>query len=131
MDDCIFCKLGAAEDGKFIYRDDYVFAIPDIFPSSKGHTLVIPRAHMANILDAPDDTVSKLFSLAKRIALKQTSALKADGIKISTNSGSAQDVFHFHIHVKPVYSKPPQGFEANRAMTPSEQEEIASLLKIQ
>ena len=131
MDDCIFCKLGADEGGTFIYRDDAVFAIPDRFPSAKGHTLVIPRSHVANILNASDDIVSKLFSLAKKVALKQTSALKADGIKISANAGTAQDIFHFHIHVIPVYLKPPQGFIGGRTMTPAEREEVISLLSIQ
>jgi histidine triad (HIT) family protein len=60
MTDCIFCKIINKEvPSEIVYEDDFVVAFMDIHPASKGHTLVVPKKHSANILEADDETVKQ------------------------------------------------------------------------
>ncbi|HVC57853.1 MAG TPA: HIT family protein [Candidatus Acidoferrales bacterium] len=131
--DCIFCKIGASESGNFIYKDESVFVVPDKFPSSKGHVLVITREHIPDILSAPDDLVKSAFTIAREIGNRQKAVLEAEGVRITTNIGKAagQDIFHTHIHVIPFYTKPHEGFVKFKQLKDEEAEELVSLLKIQ
>ena len=105
-DNCIFCKLA---NGVFptatVYEDDDFRAILDIEPAAKGHVLLIPKAHMANLLEADDATLAKALPLAKKIANAVKEALSCDGVNILQNNCEAawQSVFHLHIHIIPRY----------------------------
>ncbi|HUY70549.1 MAG TPA: HIT family protein [Candidatus Baltobacteraceae bacterium] len=131
--ECIFCDIGAADGGKFIYRDESVFAILDKFPSSRGHALVITRAHITDMLSATDDLVKSAFTIAREIGNRQKAVLGAETVRITTNIGKAavQDIFHAHIHVIPFYAKPHSGFVKFQQMKEEEAGELVSLLKIQ
>jgi len=102
--DCIFCKIveGNIPSSK-VYEDDKVLAILDIAPVSKGHVLVLPKKHMGDLTDVPDNLMQSLFSAAKKIGKVQKKVLKADGFNIGMNNGAAagQVVFHAHVHVIP------------------------------
>lgn len=106
-DDCIFCKLA---NGVFptnmIYEDDDFAVILDADPVSKGHALILPKEHAANIYELPDETAAKLFPLAKKLATKMTDILSADGFNILQNNGetAGQTVFHFHMHLIPRFA---------------------------
>ena len=106
-DDCIFCKLA---NGVFptnmIYEDDDFAVILDADPVSKGHALILPKEHAANIYEFPDETAAKLFPLAKKLATKMTDILSADGFNILQNNGetAGQTVFHFHMHLIPRFA---------------------------
>lgn len=106
-DDCIFCKLA---NGVFptnmIYEDDDFAVILDADPVSKGHALILPKEHAANIYELPDETAAKLFPLAKKLATKMTDVLSADGFNILQNNGetAGQTVFHFHMHLIPRFA---------------------------
>ena len=73
--------------------------------ASKGHALILPKAHAANIYEISDDMAAKAMILAKKMATKMTEALKCDGFNIVQNNGepAGQTVFHFHMHLIPRY----------------------------
>ena len=106
MSDCIFCKIANGEiPSATLYEDEDFRVILDLGPASKGHALILPKAHAANIYEISDDMAAKAMILAKKMATKMTEALKCDGFNIVQNSGepAGQTVFHFHMHLIPRY----------------------------
>ena len=104
MSDCIFCKIANGEiPSATLYEDEDFRVILDLGPASKGHALILPKAHAANIYEISDDMAAKAMILAK--ATKMTEALKCDGFNIVQNNGepAGQTVFHFHMHLIPRY----------------------------
>lgn len=105
-ENCIFCKLSNhVFDTNMIYEDDDFAVILDLSPAAKGHALILPKEHYANIYELPEDLTSKAFLLAKKMASHLTEKLKCDGFNIVQNNGetAGQTVFHFHIHLIPRY----------------------------
>ena len=103
---CIFCKIAAGEiPSKTIYEDGDFRVILDISPASKGHALIIPKEHYADIYGLPDDLAGKVMVLAKKLAAHMTEALGCDGFNLVQNNGevAGQTVFHFHMHMIPRY----------------------------
>ncbi|MDB5505759.1 MAG: hypothetical protein JWR75_397 [Devosia sp.] len=88
-----------------VYDDDTALVVLDLFPQSRGHTLVIPRAPSRNLLDADPVTLSVMLPLVQRVAKAVLAATGADGLRVAQfNEASAgQSVFHLHFHVIPVY----------------------------
>ena len=88
-----------------LYEDEDFRVILDLGPASKGHALILPKAHAANIYEISDDMAAKAMILAKKMATKMTEALKCDGFNIVQNNGepAGQTVFHFHMHLIPRY----------------------------
>lgn len=106
MDRCIFCKIANGEiPSATIYEDEYFRAILDLNPASKGHALILPKSHAANIYELPDELAAKVFVLAKKLAARMTEVLGCDGFNIVQNNGevAGQTVFHFHMHLIPRY----------------------------
>ena len=106
MSDCIFCKIANGEiPSATLYEDEDFRVILDLGPASKGHALILPKAHAANIYEISDDMAAKAMILAKKMATKMTEALKCDGFNIVQNNGESagQTVFHFHMHLIPRY----------------------------
>ena len=106
MSDCIFCKIANGEiPSATLYEDEDFRVILDLGPASKGHALILPKAHAANIYEISDDIAAKAMILAKKMATKMTEALKCDGFNIVQNNGepAGQTVFHFHMHLIPRY----------------------------
>lgn len=104
---CIFCKIANGEiPAATIYEDEEFRAILDLGPASKGHALILPKAHAANLFELPDETAGKAMVLAKRLAGELKEGLHADGINVLQNNGTAagQTVFHFHMHLIPRYT---------------------------
>ena len=106
-DDCIFCKLanGVFETNK-IYEDDDFTVILDAGPANRGHALIIPKEHYADIYEIPQDLAGRAFILAKKLAAHMTDKLGCDGFNIVQNNKEAagQTVFHFHIHLIPRFN---------------------------
>lgn len=101
---CIFCKIAAGEIPSFkVYEDDLVLAYLDINPFTKGHTLVIPKKHSANLLETDDETLAAVITRVKKIAAHLKAKLGADGFNILQNNGEAagQTVHHLHFHIVP------------------------------
>ena len=105
-DDCIFCKIAAGESpSRKIYEDKDLIAIMDLNPTSKGHSLIIPKEHCTNIYDIDEDIAAKVMKTAKKLATKMTVALNCDGFNLLQNNGetAGQTMFHFHMHLIPRY----------------------------
>ena len=103
-ENCIFCKIEIGVlPSATLYEDDVFRVILDLGPASKGHALILPKSHAANIYELPDETAGKAMILAKHMAAKMTDALKCDGFNIVQNNGeiAGQTVFHFHMHLIP------------------------------
>ena len=104
MDNCIFCKIANGEiPAATLYEDENFRVILDLGPASKGHALILPKFHAANIYELPDEMAAKAMILAKKIITKMTEVLQCDGYNIVQNNGEAagQTVFHFHMHLIP------------------------------
>ncbi len=116
MDDCIFCKIVKGEIPSYkIYEDDKVFVFLDIKPLSKGHTLVLPKGHYESILDTPEDLYAYMARIVKRVSDNVYKKYNPSGILINQNNGemAGQEVFHAHIHIKPIYPDTPTFTEIN------------------
>ncbi|WP_409022707.1 HIT family protein [Dellaglioa sp. P0083] len=108
MTDCIFCKIIANDIPSFtVYEDEDIKAFLDISQTTPGHTLVIPKKHVANIFEYDQALASKVFAKIPMIA----SAIKVSnpdiqGMNIVNNNGELayQSVFHSHFHLIPRYS---------------------------
>jgi histidine triad (HIT) family protein len=94
-------EIGAS----IIYEDEEVLAFLDVKPLNIGHTLVISKKHFENIYDIPEDTISHLQKVVKKLAISVKKAMEADGITIIQNNETAgsQAIFHFHTHILPRY----------------------------
>ena len=106
MENCIFCKIANGEiPAATLYEDENFRVILDLGPASKGHALILPKSHAANIYELSDEMAAKAMILAKKMATAMTAALKCDGFNIVQNNGEAagQTVFHFHVHLIPRY----------------------------
>lgn len=105
-EDCIFCKIANGEiPSTTLYEDDMFRVILDLGPASKGHALILPKEHFANLYEIEDEYVAKAMVLAKKMAAAMTKALGADGFNLVQNNGevAGQTVFHFHLHLIPRY----------------------------
>ena len=106
MDNCIFCKIiDGSIPSTVVYEDADFKAIMDISPAAKGHVLVLPKKHCADLISIDPDVASKALLVASKIANAQKKAFNCDGINLLQNSGEAawQSVFHLHIHLIPRY----------------------------
>ena len=105
-ENCIFCKIAAGEiPSTTLYEDDDFRVILDIEPASKGHALILPKEHYANLYKLDDELAAKALVLAKKMITKLTKILECDGYNVLQNNGTAagQTVFHFHMHLVPRY----------------------------
>lgn len=107
-DNCIFCKIANGDiPSRKLYEDDNFIVIMDLGPATKGHSLVIPKEHYADLYEMPADLVGEAMKVAQKMAVKMKDALQADGFNIVQNNGevSGQTVFHFHLHLIPRYKE--------------------------
>ena len=103
---CIFCKIANGEiPSTTLYEDEDFRVILDLGPATRGHALLLPKNHFANMFELDDETAQKAILVAKKMAGKMKDALGADGFNLVQNNGEAagQTVFHFHMHLIPRY----------------------------
>ena len=103
---CIFCKIAAGDiPSATIYEDEDFRVILDIEPASKGHALILPKEHYANLYELSDELATKVLLVAKKVVAAMTEVLGCDGYNVLQNNGEAagQTVFHFHMHLIPRY----------------------------
>jgi histidine triad (HIT) family protein len=108
--DCLFCGIVAGTiPSETIDSDEKTVAFMDINPATRGHALVVPRVHSADLLDIEDEDLTATTLAARRLARRMKDVLDADGINLINACGAAawQTVFHFHIHVVPRYEDDP------------------------
>ena len=102
----IFAKIIRGEiPAHKVYEDADVLVMMDIFPQSKGHLLVIPKAPSRNLLDANAEVLGRTIAQVQRLARAVMAALEPDGIRIAqfNEAPAGQTVFHLHFHIIPVY----------------------------
>lgn len=105
-DTCIFCKIANGEiPSKTLFEDEKFRVILDLAPAAKGHALILPKEHFANIYELPEETAADVIKLAKRMAVRMTEKLSCDGFNLVQNNGeiAGQTVFHYHMHLIPRY----------------------------
>ncbi|MCD7833161.1 MAG: HIT family protein [Lachnospiraceae bacterium] len=130
-DNCIFCKIARGDiPSATLYEDEDLRVILDLGPASKGHALVIPKEHAANLFELSDETAQKVIVVAKKVAAKLKEGLCADGLNLVQNNGAAagQTVDHFHMHLIPRY----ENDTVNVGWTPGELSDTdkAEILKL-
>ncbi len=109
-EDCLFCGIvDGSIPSETIDSDERTVAFMDINPATKGHALVVPRAHSADLLEISDEDLTATTLAARRLAARMKDVLGADGVNLINACGAAawQTVFHFHIHVVPRYEDDP------------------------
>ena len=108
--DCLFCKIVAGElPATIVAEDERTIAFMDIHPATRGHVLVIPRAHARDLYAVDPADLQAVALTAQRLAMRVRDNLGADGVNLLNSNGTAawQTVFHFHVHVIPRYEGDP------------------------
>ncbi len=101
---CLFCKIISHEiPANIVYEDDKIMAFLDIMPVNPGHTLIVPKEHFENILDAPEEILAEMMAVAKKIGKAVEQSLGYEGFNLGVNNGHAagQAVEHLHFHIMP------------------------------
>jgi histidine triad (HIT) family protein len=129
--DCVFCRIASGElPSTRIDEDERTVAFMDINPATRGHVLVVPREHSADLTEIAEDDLAAVAAMAKRIAQRQKERLGADGINLINSCGKVawQTVFHFHVHVIPRYATDPLRLPWEPA--PGDRDEIAAAAQV-
>ena len=129
--DCLFCRIVAGElPATIVAEDERTVSFMDINPATRGHALVVPRAHAADLLSVDADDLQAVALAAQQLARRARERLGADGINLLNSNGSAawQTVFHFHVHVIPRYEGDP--LRLPWVPGPGDSEEIAAAAEL-
>lgn len=103
---CIFCKIINNEVPSYtIYEDDVVKAFLDVNPDANGHTLVIPKKHIKDLVDMDNETLIHIMDVTRYLKSLIEKKLNADGLTLVQNNGDVQEIKHFHLHLKPFYNE--------------------------
>lgn len=129
----IFAKILRGEmPAAHVFEDDHVFAFMDVFPQSRGHTLVIPKHSTArNLLEEDPAVLSNLILGVQRVARAVRVALNPDGLVVTQFNGApaGQTVYHLHFHIIPRWDGVPLGRHADGGMAdPVELKALAQLI---
>jgi histidine triad (HIT) family protein len=113
--------------GQIIDSDEHTVAFMDINPATRGHALVVPRQHSADLMDISDEDLERTMLAAQRLARRIDEVLEPDGFNLlnSCRSAAWQTVFHFHVHVIPRYQDDP--LKLPWVPGPGDEEEIAGV----
>jgi len=104
MNDCIFCKIIKGDiPSKKVYEDDNVIAIMDVDPKVNGHTLIMPKKHVTDLIEMSNEDIINVNTVAKKLVTRFMKKLDAKGVTCGVNYGESQAVKHFHMHVLPNY----------------------------
>lgn len=105
-DNCIFCRIANGEiPSRTVYEDEQFRVILDLGPATRGHALVLPKEHYADLFEIPEELAAKAMVVGKKTAAHMKAALGADGFNLVQNNGACagQTVSHFHLHLIPRY----------------------------
>ncbi len=130
--DCIFCQIVSRRaSSNIVYEDEKYIAFLDIFPFSRGHTLVCPKEHGETIWDMKETDIAGLFRVASKVSRAVVTAVEADGFRFVQNNGEAanQVVAHVHVHVIPVKMEDKGRFGDRKSLTQKEMDETARTIR--
>jgi histidine triad (HIT) family protein len=128
--DNIFAKIIAGQiPSHKVYEDADVLAMMDIFPQSRGHVLVIPKAASRNLLDADPAVLSACMPKVQKVAKAVVDATGADGFRLVqfNEAPAGQTVFHLHFHIIPVHEG--EGVKPHASGQKADDVELAALAK--
>jgi histidine triad (HIT) family protein len=132
-EDCIFCKIVAGElPAQVVQEDEQTLAFMDLNPWTRGHALVIPRAHSRNLYDVAGEDLAAAAAGAQRLARRMRDQLDCSGVNLLNCCEPAawQTVFHFHVHVIPRYDDDPLRLPASpRQAEPAELAAVAAEIR--
>jgi histidine triad (HIT) family protein len=133
-ENCIFCKILKGEiPSRTIYEDDNFQVIMDADPATRGHSLILPKEHYANLYELPEDLAAQVMPLAKKLAVAMKEKLGCQGLNVVQNNGAqaGQTVDHFHVHLIPRYEggSTTDVTWGHTAFTPEELDEIRDILR--
>lgn len=129
-EDCIFCKIANGEiPAKTLYEDEDFRIILDLGAATRGHALIVPKEHAADLYELPDEIAGKVMILAKKMASTMKEKLQCDGLNLVQNNGetAGQTISHFHLHLIPRYVN--DGQEINWVPGKPTQEELEAVKK--
>lgn len=110
-ENCIFCKIANGDiPSATVYEDDLFRVILDLGPASKGHALILPKDHFADVTELGDEQAAKVLKIGAMVGKAMMKGLGCAGFNLVQNNGLAagQTVFHFHMHVIPRYEGGPE-----------------------
>ena len=130
---CIFCKIIAGEIPSYkVYEDTEILAFLDINPTNPGHTLVVPKKHLADIEEADEETLCRVIKIVKKVGLSLKKNLAAPGYNVQVNNDPAagQLVPHLHFHVTPRLEADGLELWPQKKYEPGQAEEVLNKIKI-
>jgi histidine triad (HIT) family protein len=133
-ENCIFCGIvSGKEPSNKVYEDEKYIAFLDIYPFSRGHTLVCSKAHGETIWDMSEADIAGLFRVASQVSRAVVKAVGADGFRFVQNNGEAanQVVAHVHVHVIPVRMEDRGRFAGRRGFSADELRDTATSIRKQ
>ena len=132
MTDCIFCKIITGElPSERVYEDEVVLAFLDIAPVNPGHTLLIPKAHVSDLLTVDPADMARLVQALPKVARAVVEGTKAEGFNASFNNGAAagQIVWHLHCHIIPRFASDGYRSWGHRAYVEGEAAAVADKIR--
>ena len=109
-DKCIFCKIANGEiPSATVYEDDMFRVILDLGPATRGHALILPKNHFADVCALDEKTAAKVLAIGAKVGAAMKEGLGCAGFNLVQNNGESagQTVFHFHMHIIPRYENGP------------------------
>ena len=103
---CVFCKIAAGQiPARKLYEDEATLGFLDVYPTAKGHSLVIPKKHYPTLIDIPEMELKELIRVVQKIGGAVMKGMGADGFNVLQNNREAagQVVHHLHFHIIPRY----------------------------
>jgi len=128
---CIFCKIIDKEiPAKIVFENDKIVAFLDIFPISKGHTIVVPKKHFQNLEEIPENDLCELIKIVKRLAIEIRRKLNIEGYNLLQNNFKAagQVINHIHFHIIP-RNKNDEKFKLKIPRNQATEEELNSIMQ--
>ena len=128
VEGCIFCGIVSGEvPAQVVDSDEHTVAFMDINPATRGHALVVPRRHSADLFEVSNEDLEHTMSAVRRLARRMDDVLQPDGFNLlnSCRSAAWQTVFHFHVHVIPSYDDDP--LRLPWVPDPGDEDEIAAI----
>ena len=126
--DCIFCKVVAGEiPGEIVDSDERTITVMDINPATRGHVVVIPRAHSKDLLEVSGEDLAATMAAVRRMIVRMQETIQPAGFNVLKNMGREawQSIFHFHVHVIPRYEDDP--LQLPWLPQPADPEELAAV----
>jgi len=116
MNDCVFCKIIKGEiPSRTVYEDDAIKIIMNINPNTNGHLLVIPKEHLVNLMDTPNELINHSLDIVReKIYPLLKKQLKCEGLTLAQNNELGQEIKHYHIHLIPRYKDDGADFSYNK-----------------